>query len=128
MRFLIDMNLSPLWVGFLHAAGYESAHWSTIGRPNAPDSDLLKFALTENYVVFTHDLDFGALLAHNGADGPSVVQLREQDVDPDSIGTAVLAGLAQCRDILEQGALVTIDLTRAKARILPIRRQISSEE
>jgi len=73
-------------------------------------------------VVFTHDLDFGTLLAHTGADGPSVIQLREQDVDPIRVGAAVIAGIAQCQEILGLGALVTIDLSRAKARILPIRR------
>lgn len=122
MRLLVDMNLSPQWVEFLSARGYEVIHWSSIGKLDAPDSELLEYAQAKGYVVFTHDLDFGTLLAYSGAEGPSVIQLREQDVDPDRIGDAVLAGLIQCRDLLEKGALVTIDLRRAKARILPIRK------
>jgi predicted nuclease of predicted toxin-antitoxin system len=30
MKILIDMNLSPLWVDVLTAAGIEAMHWSTI--------------------------------------------------------------------------------------------------
>jgi predicted nuclease of predicted toxin-antitoxin system len=28
MKLLIDMNLSPLWVSYLAAAGFASVHWS----------------------------------------------------------------------------------------------------
>ena len=38
MKFLIDMNLSPLWVPFLGAHGFGAVHWSTVGDPRAPDS------------------------------------------------------------------------------------------
>jgi predicted nuclease of predicted toxin-antitoxin system len=122
VRFLVDMNLSPLWVDTLNSAGYESVHWSSIGPANAPDSMLMSFAREEGWIVFTHDLDFGALLAHSGAEGPSVVQLREQDVDPANLGPSVISGLSKCRESLEQGALVTMDLRRSKARVLPLRR------
>ena len=40
MKFLIDMNLSPLWVSFLAENGFESVNWSTVGRPAAPDSEI----------------------------------------------------------------------------------------
>lgn len=40
MKFLIDMNLSPLWVRFLADHGLEVVHWSTVGQPNAADSDI----------------------------------------------------------------------------------------
>jgi predicted nuclease of predicted toxin-antitoxin system len=33
MKFLIDMNLSPLWVPFLANQGFEAVHWSTVGQP-----------------------------------------------------------------------------------------------
>lgn len=122
MRFLIDMNLSPLWADVLHGAGYEAVHWSSVGRGDAADEELMAYARDHVLVVFTHDLDFGALLAHSGSSGPSVVQIREQDVDPARIGATVVASLRQCEAALVEGALVTIDLARAKARILPIRR------
>lgn len=123
MRFLVDMNLSPLWAARLREAGHDATHWSEVGRGDAPDEELMAWGEREGAVVFTHDLDFGAILAHTGAAGPSVIQIREQDVDPETVGKAVLSAIEQCREVLERGALVTVDLRRAKARILPIRRE-----
>ena len=97
-------------------------HWSDVGQPNAPDSELLSYARGMNAVLLTHDLDFGAILAQSGEDGPSVVQFREQETSPSEMGILLLAAVDQCHSELESGALVTIDFSRAKARILPIRR------
>jgi predicted nuclease of predicted toxin-antitoxin system len=64
MKFLIDMNLSPLWIPFLAGEGFEAVHWSTVGEPGAADSEILDFAASGGgWIVFTHDLDFGMLLA-----------------------------------------------------------------
>jgi predicted nuclease of predicted toxin-antitoxin system len=76
MKILIDMNLSPLWVQFLVENGIEAVHWSTVGEPTAPDSQILEHAASNGFVVFTHDLDFGMLLAARKARAPSVLQVR----------------------------------------------------
>lgn len=60
MKLIVDMNLSPRWIGFLTGAGVQAVHWSTIGRRNAPDSEIMAYAATHGYVVLTHDLDFSA--------------------------------------------------------------------
>ena len=70
MKLLIDMNLSPRWVNILVDAGFEAVHWSTIGRSNAPDTEIMAFAKANAYVVLTHDLDFGAILAPRTAKNP----------------------------------------------------------
>jgi predicted nuclease of predicted toxin-antitoxin system len=44
------------------------------------DKFRMKWANDNGYVVFTHDLDFGALLATTHAQGPSVIQIRTQDI------------------------------------------------
>ena len=41
MRLLVDMNLSPRWVGVLTDAGMEGAHWAAIGASNAPDAEIM---------------------------------------------------------------------------------------
>jgi predicted nuclease of predicted toxin-antitoxin system len=121
MRLIIDMNLSPSWCEVLRAAGVEAIHWSDVGDPGAADEEVLGWARRNNAILFTHDLDFGRILALTGADGPSVVQVREQDVSPATIGRAVTLALEECSEILLKGAVVTIDLRRAKARFLPLR-------
>ena len=63
MKILIDMNLSPLWVSYFANAGIDAVHWMTIGDAAAIDRVILTYAKTHGYIVFTNDLDFGALLA-----------------------------------------------------------------
>ncbi len=120
MKIVVDMNLSPDWVPVLRAAGHEAEHWSTIGNPRAPDKEIMAWARTRGVVVFTHDLDFGTLLAATGAEGPSVFQIRTQDVTPSAQQKAVLAALARFKTLLEEGALITLDEARSRVRVLPL--------
>ena len=120
MKILIDMNLSPEWRGTFEAHGIEAEHWSEIGNPKAKDREILAWAREHGFIVFTHDLDFGHLLALTHAAGPSVIQVRSENVLPASIGPVVLRALRQHRDPLESGALVVIDPVDFRVRILPI--------
>jgi predicted nuclease of predicted toxin-antitoxin system len=43
--------------------GIEARHWSTVVQPGAPDLEIFDFAAANGWIVFTHDLDFGILLA-----------------------------------------------------------------
>lgn len=122
MKILVDMNLSPSWVEFLSDHGIQAVHWSDIGAPDAADAEILTYALSNGFAVFTHDLDFGTMLAARSADGPSVIQLRDQDVMPASVGATVVRAVETVRSQLEAGALVTIDSARQRIRMLPIRR------
>src|SRR4051812_7750419 len=94
MRILIDMNLSPSWVEFFADSGIESVHWRDIGNPTAMDSEIMDYAGANSFVVFTHDLDFGALLVRRHASLPSVIQIRTEDILPGAIGAIVLQAIA----------------------------------
>lgn len=120
MKLLIDMNLSPLWVQFLAESGFDSIHWSAIGPSAAPDTEIMDYAATAGLIVFTHDLDFGALLANRKTRQPSVIQVRAQDVLPSAIGEQVVRALHASRAHLEVGVLVTVDPKRSRIRLLPI--------
>ena len=122
MKILIDMNLSPRWVEAFMAAGLEAAHWFAIDDPRASDRSIMEWAQNNGYIVFTHDLDFGAILAATQASGPSVIQIRTENVLPEDAGEAVIAAVQRFKDVLEQGALISIDPARARARILPLDR------
>ena len=120
MKFLVDMNLSPLWAPFLSDHGYLAVHWSAVGAATAPDSEILEYAAGNGFVVLTHDLDFGALLAARKAPGPSVIQIRAQDVLPAALGESVIHAVNAARAQLEQGAIVTLDILNRRVRLLPI--------
>lgn len=122
MKIVIDMNLSPQWCQVLKQYQWEAKHWSSIGDPAAPDTVIMHWAKTNNHIVLTHDLDFGALLATTGAKGPSVIQVRTQDITPDHLAPLINDALHQYQELLEEGALITIDEGRARTRVLPLFR------
>ena len=122
MKVLIDMNLSPQWIEVFEHHGWQAVHWSTVGDPRATDRVIMEWARTHQYVVFTHDLDFGMLLALTHTDGPSVIQVRTQDVSPTHLEEVVVTAMQQYRALLEEGALITVDESTSRARILPLNR------
>jgi predicted nuclease of predicted toxin-antitoxin system len=119
MKLLVDMNLSPRWIPFLREAGWEAAHWSTVGTADASDSEIMAFAATNDYVVLTSDLDFAAILASSHENKPSVVQIRAEDLAPNTIGAQIIAALRRGHEELQAGALLTIEADRTRLRVLP---------
>ena len=121
MKILIDMNLPPRWAKVFAAEGWEAFHWSQVGAPTASDREIMAWARNNDYIVFTHDLDFSALLATTQGEGPSVIQVRTQNVLPEAIGKLVIDSLERFRSELDKGAIITIDPHRTRVRILPLR-------
>jgi predicted nuclease of predicted toxin-antitoxin system len=125
MRILIDMNLSPDWVHLLTNGGFQATHWSTVGPACAADETIMDYARAHDCIVFTHDLDFSAILATSHAAKPSVVQLRTGSLDPNVIGAILIAALRQTQSELVLGALLTIDPHRHRMRLLPLQSTAS---
>ena len=123
MKLLLDMNLSPTWVRFLEENGFEAVHWSTTSEPTATDAAIMTWARDRGFVVITHDLDFSALLASTEALGPSVIQVRTQDVLPDAVGSDVVRVLRDHHAALDEGAIISVDELASRVRVLPIRRR-----
>jgi predicted nuclease of predicted toxin-antitoxin system len=117
---LIDMNLSVEWMPFLQQAGWPAVHWSAVGNPRAADATIMAWALAHQHAVFTHDLDFGTALALTHAHGPSIIQVRSQGVLPEQIGPLVLAALQQYEAELSSGALVVVEPSKNRVRVLPL--------
>lgn len=120
MKLVIDINLSPRWVELLQEHGYEAVHWSEVGDPRATDTAILGWARERGFIVFSHDLDFSRILALTRAAGPSVLQVRTEDVLPSRIGPLVVHALRQHGEALRAGAIVVLDADSSRARILPI--------
>lgn len=120
MRFVIDMNLSPLWVDVLIRVGHEAEHWSNLGPATAEDSAIVEYARSNDSVILTNDLDFGILLALGGLNTPSVIQLRAQAVLPADLSEQLLATITATEPHLVAGALVTVTSDRHRVTVLPI--------
>jgi predicted nuclease of predicted toxin-antitoxin system len=120
MKLLLDMNLSPAWVPLLVSAGWEAVHWSSVGAATATDAEIMAWAKLNAFTVITNDLDHSAILASTRAQGPSVVQLRAQDLSPGALGPTLLTVLNTRAEVLESGAVLTLDLRTARVRTLPL--------
>ena len=114
------MNLSPHWADVLSEHNIEAIHWSNVGRADASDAEIMTYAKANKYTVFTHDLDFSAILAITNSNKPSVIQIRTGDISPAVNAHLVIKALLAAVTEIEKGALITIDLKRTRLRILPL--------
>jgi predicted nuclease of predicted toxin-antitoxin system len=119
MKILVDMNLSPRWVDFFAMQNIEAVHWMTIGAANASDTEIMAYAGDHDYIIFTHDLDFGAILAVSLISKPSVIQLRTSDISPDGSSGLVIKAIRNLQEDLENGAIMTIDNNKIRLHNLP---------
>ena len=126
IKFVVDVGLPPAWVDVFAKHGWPAVHWSGIGDPHAKDYVVMAWAREHRHVVFTHDLDFGTLLALTRASGPSVVQVRTQDVLPAHLEDVVVRAIRSYQHELQKGALVTVDEARGKVRMLPLQSATES--
>ena len=121
MKFLVDNNLSPLLAEHLATAGHDAVHVRDYGLQSASDPDVLARARAEGRVLISADTDFGALLAHEKADRPSVLLIRRlvgrRAAEQASI---ILANLEPVQDDLDAGAIVVLTEDWIRIRRLPI--------
>jgi predicted nuclease of predicted toxin-antitoxin system len=82
----------------------------------------MDWARANDYIVFTHDLDFGAMLALTQAESPSVIQVRTQDVTPTHLEEVVIDVVRKNESVLEAKALIVLDEGRSRVRILPLQQ------
>jgi predicted nuclease of predicted toxin-antitoxin system len=120
IRLVVDIGLPPGWIDVFTKHGWSAVHWSAVGDPRAKDRVVMAWAREQGHVVFTHDLDFGTLLALTRASGSSVIQVRSHNVLPDHLSEIVVTTIRTHQSQLEQGAIVTVDESRGRVRILPI--------
>lgn len=112
IKLVVDISLSPTWVDFLAKHGWPAVHWSTVGDVRAKDQVVMEWAREHGHVVFTHDLDFGTLLALTRARGPSVIQVRTQDVLPQHLAERGVELADACGDSVAADGPVKLDCCR----------------
>ena len=119
VKVLVEMNLSPDWVTVLPRAGWRRFIGPLLG-PRVADRTVMDRALANDHIVFTHGLDFGTTLALTRATGPSVLQIRGQNVLPDHMEKVAIGAVQQHDADLAAGAVVVVDEAKCRVRILPI--------
>ncbi len=121
MRFLSDMGISPKTVTFLQNLGYDAIHLHEMGLDKLPDSDILEKSVNEGRILLTHDLDFGELLSRSGAKMPSVIIFRLRNMSPTQVNLYLQEIITKHRDLLQQGAIISVTEGQIRVRLLPIK-------
>ena len=121
MRFLSDMGISPKTVTFLQNFGYDAIHLHEMGLDKLPDSDILEKSVNEGRILLTHDLDFGELLSRSGAKMPSVIIFRLRNMSPTQVNLYLQEIITKHRDLLQQGAIISVTEGQIRVRLLPIK-------
>jgi predicted nuclease of predicted toxin-antitoxin system len=121
VRSLVDENLSRRLVTGLRLAGHDAVHVADLNLRSAPDADILEAATGQERIVISSDTDFGTLLAEMRAIAPSMILVRRlSNRRADELAALILANLRDVTDALEQGAVIVIEETRVRVRLLPL--------
>ncbi len=120
LKFLADMNLSPLTVSQLRQHGWNIRRVSECMAETTADIDILVYARAHELTIITQDLDFSSLLAIGGYEKPSVISLRVEQPRPAYITQRVIDVVTTLEDELADGIIVSVDEDSIRYRTLPI--------
>ena len=122
MRFLADMGIGLDVVKSLCSADHDAVHLREEGLQRLDDDRILEKAASEKRVLLTHDLDMGRLLALAGANTPSIVTFRLNDMRPANVTPHLMQTIHSFESELSAGAAVTVTDSAIRCHPLPIRR------
>jgi predicted nuclease of predicted toxin-antitoxin system len=118
---LLDAGLPRGAASDLRGDGWDVQHVTEVGLGAAKDEDILAAAAHEGRAVVTLDHDFSHLLFLNAAAKTSVILLRVEGLDRRAAGAMLRALVPQVEAELRSGAIVSVDWSGARVRLLPVR-------
>jgi predicted nuclease of predicted toxin-antitoxin system len=119
-KFIADIHISPLTVKELQKKGYDIIRVTDKLPATSLDKEIIQLAYQEKAVIITQDLDFSAIIAQSGLNGPSVISLRVANAKPDIITRILITVLPLIEAELREGAIVSIDEKEYRIKKLPV--------
>ena len=119
MKFLVDMSVSPKTVEFLKKIGYEAVRVSDLGMAKSKDQEIFEYAIENDMILITTDLDFGNILAYTKSKKPSTIIFRLKNPSPEIVNQMLLLTLPRIEP-LKKGVIIVIEERRIRIRELPI--------
>jgi len=120
MRLLLDQGTPRSTAALLRQAGFDVVHTAKIGLAEGADEEILRRASLEGRVVVTLDADFHSLLALSRAAKPSVIRIRIEGLRTEALCRVLQDVIQQCAPDLETGAMLSVQQSRIRVRLLPI--------
>lgn len=121
-RVILDQGLPRGTVALLKNAGWQVAHTGDIGLSRATDRQIVEYAREKGFVVVTLDADFHAIIAVENASTPSVIRIRREGMKAHALASLLIEVWPTLSEMLENGALVTIDDRSVRVRSIPIHK------
>lgn len=119
MKFLVDMSISPKTVEFLKKKGYEAVRASDLGMARSKDEEIFNYAIENDMILITADLDFGNILAYTKSRKPSTIIFRLKNPSPENANNLLSSTLPKIEP-LKKGVIVIVEDRRIRIRELPI--------
>jgi predicted nuclease of predicted toxin-antitoxin system len=120
MKLLLDQGLPRSAAALLREAGIDAIHAGEMGLTTAEDVVILEKARQEQRIVVTLDADFHMLLAVSAAASPAVIRIRLPGLRALDIVDLVPRILADWGEVLEKGAVLSVQKNRVRVRRLPL--------
>jgi predicted nuclease of predicted toxin-antitoxin system len=120
MRFLADMGIAQRIVQWLKAEGHEAVHLGDENLHRIPNGAIFEKAHLEKRILLTFDLDFGEIVALSAGQPVSVILFRLHNSRTPHVIERLKKVLEDCRQALEQGAIVVVEESRHRIRRLPL--------
>jgi predicted nuclease of predicted toxin-antitoxin system len=120
VRFLLDMGVDVRVAAWLRDQTHEAVHLRDEGLQRLPNGEIFTKAISERRIILTFDLDFGEIAALARGRKASVVVFRLHNTRTQHVLDRLAAVLADCGSTLEKGAVVVVEETRHRVRLLPV--------
>ena len=120
MKFLLDMGVDVRVATWLREHAHEPLHFRDQGLQRLPNGEIFTKAFSESRTILTFDLDFGEIAALARGRRASVVVFRLHNTRTAHVIERLAAVLADCAGILEKGAVIVVEETRHRIRLLPV--------
>ncbi len=115
------MHISPRTVQYLRQTGHEVVRVDEVLPSTAADEVILAKARQDGRTVLTQDLDFTNLIALRNHATPSVITLRLRSSRVEHVNEVLRRTLPGLENVVDTGAVVTVDEDRARQRALPLK-------
>ena len=107
MKFLIDAHLPQKFVGWLEEQGHDAIHTLDLPRKNAtPDSEVIKYAVTDSRIVVSKDSDFIQAFLVNGV--PSLLLISTGNISNQGLESLLKANLNAIVKAFEDNSFIEI--------------------
>ena len=120
MKFLADMCISSKVVSWLRSVNHDVVHLREQGLQRLADNKVFQKACKEERILLTFDLDFGEIVTGTRGTRTSVILFRLHNASPEAVVYLLETVIKEASNVLEQGAIVIVEDTRYRVRILPV--------